>query len=140
MTGLKRLVAVSLLVFAVAVAYFLAAGLLPGRGDGGGGSGAVSPTPATGPTGQATQSGGNAVVAAAEVAKHNSTGDCWIIVNNKVYDVSSYLRSHPGGRGTITPYCGKEATHAFETKDNGSDHSQRAWSHLDSLYVGDLGP
>jgi hypothetical protein len=140
MAGIRRLVAVSLLVFAVAVAYFLAAGLLPGSGNGGGGSPAVSQTPVRGPTGQATQGGTNVTISAAEVAKHSSSGDCWLIISNKVYNVSSYLRSHPGGRGAIIPYCGKEATHAFETKDIGVSHSQRAVSHLDSLYVGDLGP
>ncbi|MGD0764801.1 MAG: cytochrome b5-like heme/steroid binding domain-containing protein [Dehalococcoidia bacterium] len=140
MAGTKRLVAVSLLVFAVAVAYFLAAGLLSGGGSGTGGSPAVSQTPVRGPTGQATQSRTNVTISAAEVAKHNSGGDCWLIINNKVYNVTSYLGSHPGGRGTITPYCGKEATHAFDTKDIGVSHSQRAVSHLDSLYVGDLGP
>jgi cytochrome b involved in lipid metabolism len=140
MIGVKRLVAVSLLVFAVAVAYFLAAGLLPGRGNGGDGGPTVSQTPVGAPTGQATQGSSNAVMSAAEVAKHSSADDCWLIINSKVYDVSEYLRSHPGGRGTITPYCGKEATHAFETKDRGESHSQKAWNHLDSCYVGDLGP
>jgi hypothetical protein len=140
MVGLRRLVAVSLLIFAVAVVYFLAAALLPGGGSGGGGGTAVSQTPTGGPTGQATQSGSNVVFSAAEVAKHSSAEDCWLIISSKVYDVSAYLGSHPGGRGAITPYCGKEATHAFETKDRGEDHSQRAWNHLDSCYVGDLAP
>lgn len=74
-----------------------------------------------------------------EVAKHSSPSDCWIIVKNKIYDVTSYLSDqHPGGAETITPYCGKEATNAFETKDAGSPHSNAAWSMLDAYYVGDL--
>ena len=136
MTGLRRLVAISLVIFAVAVFYFLLAGLWPSSGGGNGASGqpAVSQTP-----GQPTQTPG-AVISAQEVEKHSSSGDCWIIISNKVYDVSSYLRSHPGGAGAITPYCGKEATQAFQTKDlsRGLDHSSRAYSHLDSIYVGDL--
>jgi len=142
MTGLRRLVAISLVVFGVAVFYILLAGLWPSSGGGGGGNGAsgqptVSQTP--GQPGQPTQTPG-AVISAQEVAKHSSSGDCWIIISNKVYDVSSYLRSHPGGAGAITPYCGKEATQAFQTKDlsRGLDHSSRAYSHLDSIYVGDL--
>jgi hypothetical protein len=140
MTGLRRLVAISLVVFGVAVFYFLLAGLWPSSGGGNGASGqpAVSQTP--GQPGQPTQTPG-AVISAQEVEKHSSSGDCWIIISNKVYNVSSYLRSHPGGAGTITPYCGKDATHAFDTKDlggSGANHSSRAYSHLDSIYVGDL--
>jgi hypothetical protein len=138
MAGLRRFVAISLVVFAVAVFYILLAGLWPSSGGGNGGSGqpAVSQTP-----GQPTQTPG-AAISAQEVATHSSSGDCWIIVSNKVYNVSSYLSSHPGGASAIAPYCGKEATRAFQTKDlggSGSNHSNRAYSHLTSLYVGDLG-
>lgn len=73
------------------------------------------------------------------VAKHASPTDCWIIVRNKAYDVTSYLGSeHPGGAETIIPFCGKEATVAFETKETGSSHSKGAWNMLDAYYIGDL--
>jgi cytochrome b involved in lipid metabolism len=75
-------------------------------------------------------------LSAAEVAKHASPDDCWLIINQKVYDVSEYLTSHPGGTAVVTPYCGKEATSAFEA----IKHSQLAIIHLESLYVGDLAP
>ena len=144
MTGLRRLVAISLVVFAVAVFYFLLAGLSSNPGGGGGDgqtNGSSSPTPVVQTPGQPTQTGGTTTISAQEVAKHSSSSDCWIIISNKVYNVSSYLRSHPGGAGTITPYCGKDATHAFDTKDlggSGANHSSRAYNHLDSIYVGDL--
>eukprot|EP00428_Durinskia_dybowskii_P072612 CAMPEP_0170394852 /NCGR_PEP_ID=MMETSP0117_2-20130122/21472_1 /TAXON_ID=400756 /ORGANISM="Durinskia baltica, Strain CSIRO CS-38" /LENGTH=76 /DNA_ID=CAMNT_0010651135 /DNA_START=128 /DNA_END=355 /DNA_ORIENTATION=+ len=34
---------------------------------------------------------------ASEVALHNKADDCWIIVDGKVYDVSTYVQDHPGG-------------------------------------------
>ena len=32
-----------------------------------------------------------------EVAKHSSHDDCWVIVRDKVYDVTSFVKEHPGG-------------------------------------------
>ena len=154
MTGVRRCVAISPAAVAVAVSYILLVGLLPGCGGGGddnGGSPTVARTPAQ-PTVTASATAvartpaqptatGSATISAQEVAMHDSPDDCWIIVSNKVYDVSSCLESHPGGADTITPYCGEEATRAFETKDlsREEDHSPIAYDHLDSLYVGDLG-
>jgi len=74
----------------------------------------------------------------AEIAKHNSASDCWQIINNKVYDLSSFLNSHPGGAASMTPYCGKEATQAYNTKDIGRPHSSGAQSMLASYYIGTL--
>jgi len=44
-----------------------------------------------------------------EVAKHNTRDDCWLIVNDKVYDVSSYINEHPGG-DAILRHAGKDAS------------------------------
>ena len=33
-----------------------------------------------------------------EVAQHNKIGDCWIVVDNRVYDVSKFMHLHPGGK------------------------------------------
>ena len=106
MLDLRGRASVSLLVLAVAAGCFLAAGLLSGCGDGGDGGPAPSQAPTGAATGQPTESGANVILSAAEVAKHNSSSDCWLIIENKVYDVSDYVNSHPAGRATITPHCG----------------------------------
>ena len=80
---------------------------------------------------------GTTLLDTTEVAKHNTTGDCWLIINNKVYSVSSYLSSHPGGVSAITAYCGRDATAAFNTK-GGTGHSAYANSLLGQYYIGDL--
>lgn len=73
-----------------------------------------------------------------EIAKHGSIQNCWLLINDKIYDVTGYLGAHPGGVPTIAPYCGKEATNAFATKDTGSSHSTGANDLLASYYIGDL--
>jgi len=67
-----------------------------------------------------------------EVAKHRTPDDCWIIVRGNVYDVSAYIDKHPAARRTITDYCGKESTTAFETKERGRNHSASAWELLET--------
>ncbi|KAF2095013.1 mitochondrial cytochrome-like protein b2 [Rhizodiscina lignyota] len=50
---------------------------------------------------------------AAEVAKHNGMQSCWIVVNSKVYDVTSFVDEHPGGPSLILKYAGADASEAF---------------------------
>ena len=49
----------------------------------------------------------------AEVAQHNSSDDCWIIVNDNVYDVTAFLPEHPGGSGVVVDEAGRDSTAAF---------------------------
>ena len=73
-----------------------------------------------------------------EVAKHNSASDCWMIVNGKVYDLTSLISSHSGGSAAILKDCGKDGSVGFNTKDTGRSHSTNAKNILDSMYLGDL--
>ncbi len=41
-----------------------------------------------------------------EVAKHNKKGDVWIIIKDKVYDVSQFVNEHPGGEELIIDLAG----------------------------------
>jgi predicted heme/steroid binding protein len=45
-------------------------------------------------------------ITAAELSKHNSRSDCWVGFQGTAYDITTLLSWHPGGAGTITPYCG----------------------------------
>ena len=80
----------------------------------------------------------NVSVTLTGVAKHNTAGDCWLIVNGKVYNVTNFIPMHNGGTETIVPYCGKDATMAFETKNGFGSHSQRAQNVLNNYYVGNF--
>ena len=72
------------------------------------------------------------------ILKHNNNNDCWIIINNSVYEVTNYLSLHPGGARWITPFCGKDATVAFTTKAGRGSHSQQAEKDLAKLKIGEL--
>lgn len=81
----------------------------------------------------------------AEIAKHNMKSDCWLLINDKVYNITSYFGSHPGGSRTMSETCGKDATNAYYTQDpnatsssSKSAHSSRALSLLNNYYLGDL--
>ncbi|KAJ5443724.1 uncharacterized protein N7458_007596 [Penicillium daleae] len=51
---------------------------------------------------------------AAEVAKHNTPESCWVILYGKVYDVTDFLSSHPGGAKIILKLSGKDATEEYD--------------------------
>ena len=48
-----------------------------------------------------------------EVAKHNTEGDCWVVVNGQVLNTTSFLGKHPGGKEAILLYAGKECSDEF---------------------------
>ena len=49
-----------------------------------------------------------------EVEKHNKENDCWIIIDNTIYDVSEFINFHPGGKNIIISFAGKDATNIFK--------------------------
>merc|ERR1719282_1381810 len=49
-----------------------------------------------------------------EVAKHTTKGDCWVVLNDRVLNVTNFLPSHPGGELAILTFAGKDATAEFD--------------------------
>ena len=47
-----------------------------------------------------------------EVAQHKSAHDWWTIWQGKVYDITTYIKSHPGGK-KIMAGAGKDWTDLF---------------------------
>ncbi len=93
--------------------------------------------PSTG-TGAPTTVTTSYTLSAAEVAKHNSANDCWMTINNVVYDLSPYT-SHPGGSAYV-PYCGTDGTSGYNSKGGrGGGHSSYADSLLPNFQIGTLG-
>lgn len=80
------------------------------------------------------------ILSKTELAKHNSRKSCWLLINGKIYDVTTYLNQHPGNASTILPTCGTDATVAYDTKGrpNGNPHSSNAETLLANYFVGNL--
>ncbi|RVW76779.1 Cytochrome B5-like protein [Vitis vinifera] len=69
----------------------------------------------------------------AEISLHNKKTDCWIIIKDKVYDVTSYVEEHPGG-DAILAHAGDDSTEGFF----GPQHATRVFDMIDDFYIGDL--
>ena len=68
----------------------------------------------------------------ADVARHSTPEDCWLIVHEKVYDVSAFVPRHPGGN-MIWVKAGGDCTQLFD-----SYHPVKTKATLDKFYIGDL--
>jgi cytochrome b involved in lipid metabolism len=53
-----------------------------------------------------------------EIKTHNLKSDCWSIVNGNVYNLTSYVKNHPGGASVIANICGKDGSKAFVNQHN----------------------
>jgi len=76
------------------------------KGKAGGGGGAAA--------GGASAGGSGASFTKEEVASHNSKASCWVILNDRVLDVTEFLGDHPGGELAILTFAGKDATEEFD--------------------------
>lgn len=79
---------------------------------------------------------GQKVYTSEYVKAHCSPSDLWMIVYNKVYDLSLFIESHPGGIEVMLDCGGVDATEAFEDVA----HSNDAFAMLEDYYVGELDP
>ncbi|XP_057768764.1 delta(8)-fatty-acid desaturase-like [Salvia miltiorrhiza] len=70
-------------------------------------------------------------ITADELATHTTSGDLWISIHGKIYDVSRWIKSHPGGDLPLRNLAGRDATDAFLAY-----HPTRAWPHLAQFHNG----
>ncbi|KAI0815959.1 hypothetical protein GGR55DRAFT_372732 [Xylaria sp. FL0064] len=59
-----------------------------------------------------------------EVAAHNTPSDAWMIIHGQVYDVTGYLRDHPGGAEVLVDAAGKDASEEFDNAGHSEDASE----------------
>ena len=67
-----------------------------------------------------------------DVLKHNHIDSCWIIITNKVYDVTKFIKTHPGGQ-SILGLAGKDATVFFHMS-----HPTYVWNMPKKYEIGEI--
>ena len=122
---IKNLVTFSLMIFITLVVIILGVAVFANQPK----------IPATNP---AVNNNNTTAVTSADVAKHNTSGDCWLVVSGAVYNVTNFIPIHTGGANQIIPFCGKDATSAFATKNGRGSHRQGDLSILSNYLVGNL--
>merc|ERR1711872_255324 len=82
------------------------------------------------------QDSGLELISLEEVSYHCTVEDGWMVIYDKVYDVTEYLESdmHPGGADVMMEYLGYDATMAFR----GVGHSKGALRTLEKFLIGIL--
>jgi 4-hydroxysphinganine ceramide fatty acyl 2-hydroxylase len=70
-----------------------------------------------------------------EVAAHNTSKSCYVTIGTRVFDVTDFIESHPGGGDLILDYGGKDVTEIL--KDETSHfHSEAAYEVLEDSFIG----
>jgi len=69
-----------------------------------------------------------------EVKKHNKKNDAWTIIENKVYDITTWIPTHPGG-DVILKAVGKDGTRFFKSANHPSFVKENV---LPKYYIGNL--
>ena len=64
-----------------------------------------------------------------DVQLHNSVNDCWIVVNNKVYDITQFIEDHETKckKMNLIDFCGKDVSEQWIEKEKSEDrHKHRS--------------
>ncbi|XP_010915755.1 acyl-lipid (9-3)-desaturase [Elaeis guineensis] len=72
-------------------------------------------------------------ITSAELRGHNTPGDLWISIQGKVYDVTRWVKDHPGGDIPLLNLAGQDVTDAFVAY-----HPATTWTLLDRFFIGYL--
>lgn len=70
-----------------------------------------------------------------ELESHKSVDSCWICVDNKAYDVTEWIKCHPGGKHAILNVGGRDCSDLVK-----QFHVASSWTgRIKKMYVGDMG-
>ncbi|ETE68145.1 Fatty acid desaturase 2, partial [Ophiophagus hannah] len=72
-----------------------------------------------------------------EIQKHNLRTDKWLVIERKVYNITQWVKRHPGGIRVISHYAGEDATDAFRAFHPNITFVKKF---LKPLLIGELAP
>lgn len=75
------------------------------------------------------------IISRLEAIQHNTKDDCWLIIQNNIYDFTDFIKEHPGGSDILLARAGEDATTYFISK-HGKNPS--IIKHLEKLKIGTL--
>ena len=58
------------------------------------------------------------VISRAELAKHCTRNDLWMSIHGRVYDLTSFAPTHPGGATLLMEHAGADGSEAFDAQHN----------------------
>ena len=91
-------------------------------------SASATPKPSVTPTAAATVAAGYTM---AQVKANKSAAKCWSVINGNVYDLTAWIKPHPGGEGAIESLCGTDGSASFNAMHaNKSKPESRLASYL----------
>lgn len=77
-------------------------------------------------------------VTAAELRDRCSAGACWLLRGSSVYDVSNFVKLHPGGEQLLQDRAGTDIQRDLDGPPH--RHSDNALRWLEQYYVGEMEP
>mmetsp|Transcript_30166 Transcript_30166/g.58944 ORF Transcript_30166/g.58944 Transcript_30166/m.58944 type:complete len:371 (+) Transcript_30166:229-1341(+) len=70
-----------------------------------------------------------------EIKKHDKEGDAWVVMDGKVFNVSKFLKDHPGGASIVLGHLGQDIGDVWNDEDYHS-HSESARKILQEYHMG----
>ncbi len=70
-----------------------------------------------------------------EVALHKASTNCWTAISGEVFDLTTWIKQHPGGDKAILSICGIDGTKAFEGQHGGKAKIEMK---LETFKIGNL--
>ena len=74
------------------------------------------------------------IITKEELSQHKDGQSCWLAIHDKVYDVTRFLKEHPGGVDVLLEQAGSSASEPFENVG----HSTDARELLENYQIGEL--
>ncbi|XP_035273003.1 fatty acid 2-hydroxylase-like [Anguilla rostrata] len=71
-----------------------------------------------------------------ELAQQCTKDSCWIMLGTRVYDVTEFLRLHPGGEALILSHSGTDVSRLMDGPPHRHSENARRW--MEQYYIGDL--